>query len=170
MYSLSSVDIQGWCIGLSWANIIQVTNQTRATEPAIRWKYAGNLESRCIGKERPPRKPHVVVGTAPRRNFNFQHYENSLLFGEVGRGSRTKNTWKKLTLARRGEKPFSYQKRTKISWMLSLNTDYKNTVSKSRWLLDRPALPNYLLRSLVRETHLFEALNKFQVYWAPRNL
>ena len=170
MYSLSSVDIQGWYIGLSWANIIQVTNQTRATEPAIRWKYAGNLESRCIGKERPPRKPHVAVGAAAGRDFNFLQYEKSLLFGEVGRGSRTKRREKKLTLACRGEKPLSYQKRTKTSWMLSLNTNYKNTLSKSRWLLDRPALPNYLLRSLVRETHLFEALNKFQVYWASRNL
>lgn len=128
------------------------------------------LESGYVGKERPPRKPHVAVGAAAGRDFNFLQYEKSLLFGEVGRGSRTKRREKKLTLTCRGEKPLTYQKRTKTSRKLSLNTNYKNTLGKSRWFLDRPALPNYLLRSLVRETHLFEALNKFPVYRAPRNL
>ena len=171
MYSLSSVDIQGWCIGLSWANIIQVTNQTRATEPAIRCENMRVIWNQDASEK----KDHH----ASRTLWLAPHHEGTLISNTTKilsfsvksvAGVQQKNTWKKLTLARRGEKPFSYQKRTKISWMLSLNTNYKNTVSKSRWLLDRPALPNYLLRSLVRETHLFEALNKFQVYWAPRNL
>ena len=53
------------------------------------------LESGCVGKERPPRKPHVAVSAAAGRDFNFLQYEKSLLFGEVGRGSRTKRREKK---------------------------------------------------------------------------